>query len=361
MKKNRKPLIALVLVAIIGVVGGTIAYFSNYAVFENIFHTDKFEQEIEEKFVSPSDWRPGDTTEKKLEVTNTGTRPVKVGVLVHQEWESGNGNELSSTRLFGPRMDLVYGEDFVGMYEDDGEVCPANMTKLSMKDFGDIYDTVVPYIVKTPDFVCLSTDVYNKVQPAAILNLSNESDWTPYYEWGYGYVGEGNGTHAGVYNEDTGNFEYIEAEGGKYARRDALYLKENGLFVYNKELGAGETTTSFLDSVTFNPYAVADDRWDDGLVCDTYYVMEDGTEVLKPVKIGKSNTNAQGLDEIDMSKVVGQKSKCHSTGDGYSGATYTLSFLVYITQPEAFDDFVESVLPTLERNACDIFESECPE
>ncbi len=333
MKKNRKPLIALVLVAIIGVVGGTIAYFSNYAVFENIFHTDKFEQEIEEKFVSPSDWRPGDTTEKKLEVTNTGTRPVKVAVEVYQEWTSGNGDRLDPWGVEWDFRSLKY-------IFDESETCPEYTEKYIFPVEDRMYDIAIP---SNAVGACLT------IRSSAILNLANGEDWSHYYEYTYDYVGEGNGTHDEVYNEDTDRYEWIEAEGGSYVKEELPYLGDNGLFVYNKELAAGETTTSFLDSVTFNPYAVSDSEggYVDGLVCDTYYVMEDGTEVLKPVpKNTSSDTNVQAED-LDMSKVVGQKSKCHSTGNGYSGATYTLYFVVHIMQPEVFDEFVEDKIDDL--------------
>jgi len=332
MKKNRKPLIALVLVAIIGVVGGTIAYFSNYAVFENIFHTDKFEQEIEEKFVSPSDWRPGDETEKKLEVTNTGTRPVKVAVEVYQEWRSGNGEILNPWGVEDYPVSFIFSEDetcpeYTEKYIFPPEPTPHTLERESIRIPSNAVGACVP------------------IPSSAILNLANGEDWSHYYEYEYNYVGEGNGTHE--YDEETDSM--IEIEGGSYIKYEAPYLYDKGLFVYNKELGAGETTTSFLDSVTFNPYAVSDTYRNDGLVCDTYYVMEDGTEVLKPEPVSpSSNTSTQGIDEIDMSKVVGQKSKCHSTGDGYSGATYTLYFAVHIMQPEVFDDFVTDGIAKLQ-------------
>jgi len=332
MKKNRKPLIALVLVAIIGVVGGTIAYFSNYAVFENIFHTDKFEQEIEEKFVSPSDWRPGDTTEKKLEVTNTGTRPVKVAVEVYQEWTSGNGDLLNPMGVEYSPVSFVFSEN---------ETCPEYTVKVALP-------SIKPYAGDDAASLVIPSKAVGACYPipsSAILNLANEEDWSHYYKFYYYYVGTGLGTHN--YDEETGSF--VEAENGSYLYRKDPYLYDNGLFVYNKELAANETTTSFLDSVTFNPYAVSDTSRKDGLVCDTYYVMEDGTEVLKPEPVSpSSNTSTQGIDEIDMSKVVGQKSKCHSTGDGYSGATYTLYFAVHIMQPEVFDDFVTDGIAKLQ-------------
>ena len=51
--KNRKSIIALLLIAIIGIVGLTIAYFANSTDVENTFTTKEYGTEYTEEFVSP--------------------------------------------------------------------------------------------------------------------------------------------------------------------------------------------------------------------------------------------------------------------------------------------------------------------
>ena len=57
MKQN-KSLIILLLVAVIGIVGVTIAYFSSRATFENVFETPEYGTTYIEKFTSPDNWLP---------------------------------------------------------------------------------------------------------------------------------------------------------------------------------------------------------------------------------------------------------------------------------------------------------------
>ena len=45
-KKNRKPLIAIALALLVGLVGGTIAYFTSEATFSNQFKTKPYSTEI---------------------------------------------------------------------------------------------------------------------------------------------------------------------------------------------------------------------------------------------------------------------------------------------------------------------------
>ena len=63
---NKKALIALALVALVGVVGGTFAYFTSNATFTNEFTTGTYSTSVTEEFVSPDNWTPGTTTTKKI-------------------------------------------------------------------------------------------------------------------------------------------------------------------------------------------------------------------------------------------------------------------------------------------------------
>jgi len=96
-KKNRKPLIALLLVAIVGLVGGTIAYFTDSTTFSNVFKTLTYGTTVTEEFVSPDDWTPGTETSKTVVAKNTGDVDVAVRVSYKETWTDADGktNTLS--------------------------------------------------------------------------------------------------------------------------------------------------------------------------------------------------------------------------------------------------------------------------
>lgn len=195
-KMNKKPLIALLLLAVVGVVGGTFAYFTNEATFENVFKTSVYSTEVTETFNAPTDWKPGTTTPKTVVAKNTGSVPVAVRVSYTEKWVAADGTtELSLT-------------------DDDGN-------------------------------------------RAAVINFANTADWTK--------VG------------------------------DYYYYKNKG------ELAPNATTSSFIESVTYNS----------AIVPEMNCVTSD--------------------DETAHTKTV----TCAPTAGSYAGATYTLNVKVETLQADA--------------------------
>jgi len=99
MKKNKKktPLIALAILLMVGVVGGTIAYFTSNASFVNKFKTGRYETELTEQFTSPEAWTPGTETEKLVTIKNIGEVPVVARVSYEESWETKDGLSPSLT------------------------------------------------------------------------------------------------------------------------------------------------------------------------------------------------------------------------------------------------------------------------
>lgn len=187
--KSKKSLIALAVIAIVGVIGGTFAYYTGTASFANIFKTKPYSTEFTEEFTSPEDWTPGTTTPKKVFAKNTGDVPVAVRVSYTEKWVSANGTEIANV-------------------QDE--------------------------------------------KSAALINFTTDNtDW-----------------------KKNGNYYY-----------------------YNKKLAKDETTSSFIESVTFNPDIEA------SVSCVT----------------------------------EGNKKTCTSTGDGYDGATYTLTVNIETIQFDAVE------------------------
>ena len=93
--KNKKTIIFITLLLVIGLVGGTFAYYTSQNVFENLFQAESYHTEATESFTSPSSWTPGDTTPKTVSVTNKGNVDVAVRVHMTEEWRDTNNNVLS--------------------------------------------------------------------------------------------------------------------------------------------------------------------------------------------------------------------------------------------------------------------------
>ena len=95
--KNSKSIIALLIIAIVGVVGLTIAFFSNSSTITNEFSTNPYGTTVTEEFISPNNWLPGTTTDKTLVVTNTGSVDEAVRVSYEESWTSANAKANSQT------------------------------------------------------------------------------------------------------------------------------------------------------------------------------------------------------------------------------------------------------------------------
>ena len=207
---NKKSVIALLLIAIIGIVGLTIAYFANSTSVENTFTTKEYGTTYTESFVSPENWLPGDTTEKTLVATNTGEVDEAVRISLSETWTPNNSNAT-----------------LTGWIHADG-------TKSNHTTENE-----------------LATDVR-----AAVINFTENSDWT----------------------------------------------KVGDYYYYNYKLAPGESTTTFLESVTFNSKTKLDDT------CET--TIDGGVRTIS----------------------------CNSSGDDYDHAKYKLTINIETVQYNKYND-----------------------
>ncbi len=127
-RRNNKPLIALVLLAIIGVVGGTFAYFTSQAQFANVFRTKPYSTELSEEFEAPTDWVPGEETSKKVYVTNKGDIDLAVRISYTEEWVSSDGTSLpleqtkdGGTKVRAALINFPNPADWISHNEADGK------------------------------------------------------------------------------------------------------------------------------------------------------------------------------------------------------------------------------------------------
>lgn len=98
---NKKTLVALLLIVVVGVVGLTFAYFTNSTSFDNEFQTQPYATSFVETFESPTNWTPGTTTSKTVIATNSGQVDQVVRVSYTEGWKDASNNNLSLTTTIG--------------------------------------------------------------------------------------------------------------------------------------------------------------------------------------------------------------------------------------------------------------------
>lgn len=206
--KSKKSLVALILVAVLGIVGVTIAYFTSTDTFANVFSTKPYSMEVVETFQSPDNWTPGTTTNKTVIATNKGDVEAAVRVSYTESWVDSSNNTLP------------------------------------LKDGSN--------------------------NSAAIINFASDlnTKWT----------------------------------------------KEGNYYYYKTKLAKNASTTSLIDSVTFNP----DVTISTSDTC-TYTLTDNTTTTTKP---------------NDMTTV--KSTKCETTTNGYAGGTYTLTITVETVQYDQY-------------------------
>lgn len=127
MKKiNKKPLMALASLAVIGAVGGALAYFTSTDTFENVFKTRPYNIEVVETFESPDNWTPGTTTEKNVVVNNRGDVEAAVRVSLTEKWVDAEGNDLDFVDANDEKAAIInFAGDYANtwtMSEEDGVI-----------------------------------------------------------------------------------------------------------------------------------------------------------------------------------------------------------------------------------------------
>ncbi len=94
-KKNKKKALVVAGVSLFTVLAGTLAYFTTSTDVVNAFKTAVYSNKIVENFTSPTNWKPGDTVDKTIKVTNTGDVDMAVRASFTEKWISANNKELS--------------------------------------------------------------------------------------------------------------------------------------------------------------------------------------------------------------------------------------------------------------------------
>ena len=92
---SKRTIMILILVLTIGIVGLTLAYFSNSSTVNNIFTTQPYGTTVTENFTSPSNWLPGQEVDKTVIATNTGNVDEAVRISLSESWTTANHGTLN--------------------------------------------------------------------------------------------------------------------------------------------------------------------------------------------------------------------------------------------------------------------------
>jgi len=186
-KRNNKPLLALALLAIVGIVGGTFAYFTSQAIFPNVFKTKPYSTELTEEFDAPEDWKPGEETSKKVYVTNKGDIDLAVRISYTEEWVGADGQtklDLIQTKDNGDQVraaiiNFPNQSDWISHEETDGityyyykdAVGPNEQTSLFIDKVTFNKDVDI-------DYVCETTTTTNEEGKTVNTQKCHSSDTT---------------------------------------------------------------------------------------------------------------------------------------------------------------------------------------
>lgn len=85
---KKKQMAAVIGLAAVFVIGGSLAYFNQNLQAANVMKTDKFDTTVIELFNPEKgiDWKPGEEVNKDFEVENSGSVPMLVRVSFRESW-----------------------------------------------------------------------------------------------------------------------------------------------------------------------------------------------------------------------------------------------------------------------------------
>lgn len=87
MRKGKHAVLGLAALLSVAAIGGTWASWTQELKAGNEFMTGSYNTSLDETFESPTNWKPGERTEKTVQVTNKGTVDAMAKVVINQSWE----------------------------------------------------------------------------------------------------------------------------------------------------------------------------------------------------------------------------------------------------------------------------------
>ena len=95
---KKKSIFIFLIIFIICLIGLTFSFFMNSTKVVNDFYTGNYSIILEENFQGPSNWKPGNTIDKSVYVTNNSDTDIAVRISYVEEWKDKNNNILSNVQ-----------------------------------------------------------------------------------------------------------------------------------------------------------------------------------------------------------------------------------------------------------------------
>lgn len=112
--RKKKTVLAVSLVGLLVLVGGTIAYHTSTGSFINLFHLGLWRNETVEEFTSPENWSTCDEVEKTVIARNTGSVPAAVRIKYEDYWKMKGSTSTDHTSEL-PKVDESDGQAYANI------------------------------------------------------------------------------------------------------------------------------------------------------------------------------------------------------------------------------------------------------
>lgn len=168
MMKNKKITIMIAAVVVtVGIVGGTLAWFTSSDSIVNNFTTGEVKEKIEENFTEPENWLPGDEVNKDVWVNNTGKSDAFIRVWFEVKVENLDGNlDVMPANKIEENIELKF-TDFV--------------TGSNPKWMADGEDSIVENTYTTPKYyyseIVSSKEVTERILDSVTLKNTAGNEW----------------------------------------------------------------------------------------------------------------------------------------------------------------------------------------
>lgn len=144
--KNRKSLYAIISLAAVVMVVGTLAYFSRDITVENNLKTAKYDTTIEEEFIPTDKWAPGVEVDKKVTVKNTGNVDVVVRAKLSEKWiRSEDLVDPNNPSIILSKKGEVLPNAFIDENNNTHEAAIKNFIVGNVFEYDDVKDNLSAY------------------------------------------------------------------------------------------------------------------------------------------------------------------------------------------------------------------------
>ena len=92
---NKRPVVAIAIIAVLLSVGGVIAYHTSNGIFGNLFKPAYLQWSAVDEFTSPTNWKHCDRTPKIIKASNSGTSPAIIRIKLEEYWKKAGSTSTN--------------------------------------------------------------------------------------------------------------------------------------------------------------------------------------------------------------------------------------------------------------------------